>query len=497
MKALSTSKVTASTAIFILLLVALALRPAVKWMSYEVFDMDEAGQFWMAKGLNHDSAPYSSFGTLQDALKNNRYYNMDPGGFTALLYFWSKISNDIHFLRILPILFYFGFLLGLFLIGKHLLRSSMWALAFTLLGVLPHFQNLFHYLSFPFAARVGYLRAYTMEMCGVVLTVAYMLKHRADERLSYSYLLKLSILMAFFCTSRYGFVITAFALSLRTLLRLYVHRDSLADFFKRSVVFGLPLLLMVATIYFGETKYQNGDIRLLPYYTTLHMKPVLLLSWLSVSLYLVAFYSLHQLKVQKKRPCELFIITLFVGPVFLILSALNIYPWSPLSTMPVMILTQFSLMYIFLNWLQKIILDKLFIPILASVLILLNLVLWPMGIRSLSHNDNTEELSEIENACQSGKPVLVSSGMNPVCRYLFEYGILKSNGYPSFFSFQTGTPHPDGFFSHPTLAHQEFDYQDFAWYLADSRLGEGVPEGFICKGHFTYSNETYATTNDL
>lgn len=37
MKALSTSKVTASTAIFILLLVALALRPAVKWMRYSIW----------------------------------------------------------------------------------------------------------------------------------------------------------------------------------------------------------------------------------------------------------------------------------------------------------------------------------------------------------------------------------------------------------------------------------------------------------------------------
>ena len=82
--------------ILTVLLVLLALRPAAKWMGNELLDYDEAGQFWMSKGLHHYSAPYSECGSLKDALEYNRHYNMDPGGFTAILYFWSKISNDMY-----------------------------------------------------------------------------------------------------------------------------------------------------------------------------------------------------------------------------------------------------------------------------------------------------------------------------------------------------------------------------------------------------------------
>ena len=50
------------------------------------FWYDESGQFFLAKGLNHDSDPLAQPQGLLSALENNRYYNMDPGGFTILLY---------------------------------------------------------------------------------------------------------------------------------------------------------------------------------------------------------------------------------------------------------------------------------------------------------------------------------------------------------------------------------------------------------------------------
>lgn len=473
--------------ILCILLVSLCIRPAVKWLNFEVFDMDEAGQFWMAKGLNHDSAPHSSFGTLQDALENNRYYNMDPGGFTALLFGWSKISNDIHFLRILPIIFYWLFVLGIFLLGKSLFRNYIWAFAFTLLSVLPSPAGL--HISIPFAARVGYLRAYSMEMCGVALSVWYILKHEGQWKPRN--LLKLSLLMSFFCTGRYGFVMTAFALSLYILYDLLKNRTSSQKLIRDSIVFGLPLLLTVALVYFGETRFQNGDLDLLPYYQSIRLNPRLLYGWLSVSFYLILLLNIFQ-SVKGKGVHPLYAMSCLVGLVFFVLSCMNKYPWTPVSTMPVTVLTQFSLLHFVFERCRKRIPERIFMPALVCLFLMLNIVLWPKTLNHLSLNENTKELAELEAACSCPNPVLISSGMNPVYRYLFEWGALKHIAYPSSFVFETGTRHPDAFFSIPEEKPKPF-YHQFAVVMCDHRLGETAPEGFEKNGEFTYINPSYAT----
>ena len=38
---------------------------------------DEAGQFWISKGLNHDSAPLSECGNVIDVIENNQNYNYE------------------------------------------------------------------------------------------------------------------------------------------------------------------------------------------------------------------------------------------------------------------------------------------------------------------------------------------------------------------------------------------------------------------------------------
>ena len=67
---------------------------------------DESGQFWISKGLNHYSEVYAASGGLSDVIENNRHYNLDPGGFSVLLYFWLLINDSsTFFLRLLPYLF--------------------------------------------------------------------------------------------------------------------------------------------------------------------------------------------------------------------------------------------------------------------------------------------------------------------------------------------------------------------------------------------------------
>ena len=67
---------------------------------------DESGQFFMSLGLNHFSPPNESPGSFLDVIKNNNNYNLDPGGFTVLLYLWMKISTNYIWIRLLPFLFF-------------------------------------------------------------------------------------------------------------------------------------------------------------------------------------------------------------------------------------------------------------------------------------------------------------------------------------------------------------------------------------------------------
>ena len=53
--------------------------------------LDEAGQFFISIGLNHFSEPLSPKGSYLDMISNNNEFNLDPGGFSVLLFFWLKI----------------------------------------------------------------------------------------------------------------------------------------------------------------------------------------------------------------------------------------------------------------------------------------------------------------------------------------------------------------------------------------------------------------------
>ena len=70
------------------------------------FWFDESGQFWMAKGLAHYSLPNEPVGNVRQVLVQNALSNLDPGGFTIILHFWSMFSSQPIFLRLLPFIFF-------------------------------------------------------------------------------------------------------------------------------------------------------------------------------------------------------------------------------------------------------------------------------------------------------------------------------------------------------------------------------------------------------
>ena len=101
---------------------------------------DEAGQFFISKGLNHDSNPLEKGGDFSSVLTNNALYNMDPGGFSILLHFWAKISNYHIWLRLLPFIFFIGSIFCIIFLIYHWLKIINIAI---LLGFIPFLIPLF------------------------------------------------------------------------------------------------------------------------------------------------------------------------------------------------------------------------------------------------------------------------------------------------------------------------------------------------------------------
>ena len=119
---------------------------------------DEAGQFWIAKGLNHDSDPMSATGGILEVIKNNQNYNLDPGGFSLLLHFWSFVGNGYLWLRLLPFLFFVLTIIGFIYLAYRWTGNKYTAV---LMGFIPMIIPMIYHEAFE-------VRAYSMEVLGVV-----------------------------------------------------------------------------------------------------------------------------------------------------------------------------------------------------------------------------------------------------------------------------------------------------------------------------------------
>ncbi|MCZ7600707.1 MAG: hypothetical protein M5U09_27350 [Gammaproteobacteria bacterium] len=62
-------------------------------LAYAGMWYDEAVQFWIARGLSPFAPPLQAAGGIADAVRLNAVFNLDPGGFTLLVYIWSKIDT--------------------------------------------------------------------------------------------------------------------------------------------------------------------------------------------------------------------------------------------------------------------------------------------------------------------------------------------------------------------------------------------------------------------
>ncbi len=405
-----------------------------EWFFNSYLSFDESGQFFMSKGLNHYSAPYSSEGTLLDALRENRFYNLDPGGFTFLLWFWSSVSDHVVWLRLLPFFFYLAAIVGVYRLLAFYVSDKIWRVAITvlLLGI-----NLVALLMAPL------LRAYSMEVCGCVWTLFFL--HRLSEKNTIGNFFLLSLFLSFFCTSRYGFVLFAFGVALYVLAWIFKHNERQNALLK-ALVFGLPTLMTVVAIFLVETQYQNAQATCPSYLSTLRSNPLFMvvypLSWI---VYASVVCVILRYKKTRRFPA-LYVITLIEIAIYALCSLLDIYPWNMQRSISLMLscLLVVSVEFYY-GW------GKNQMVMMAGAVLLLFAALFiafSSTVRKYPQLNITQgnEVGELVSYMRQHKKdtCFVEAIYVPDVRFLYEYGIRKDSaaeeGYPDRYVFQNGDP---------------------------------------------------------
>ena len=75
-------------------------------LGYRGMWWDEAEQFWISRGLSNYSHPFAAPQGLRHVIWSNRLFNLDPGGYSILLFFWSRASQTLARLRGLSFAFF-------------------------------------------------------------------------------------------------------------------------------------------------------------------------------------------------------------------------------------------------------------------------------------------------------------------------------------------------------------------------------------------------------
>ena len=422
------------------------------------FWYDESGQFWMAKGLNHYSPPYSETSDLRSVIENNRFYNLDPGGFTILLHFWSMISNEALFLKLLPFLFFIGTCVLSYLIINRITKDILLSI---IAATLPIIYPLLFW-------NALFLRAYSMEMCGTMFCI-YVLQNFTKIN-TYIRIILISIIISLFCTSRYGFIIVSFIVSLRILYKLYLHNTK-RKWIIKSILFGLPLLITTSIIYILMAKYQNNNNTIYGYSDTLYESYILYFDRNSILFYIMCSLYLYK-KLKGIYIEELHLDAILITSIFFCLSSLNLYPWTYQRMISVTMLLIYAL---FVELCKYVLYKKYMKSILMLAIVTFTAYEYHNNVY-FKHLESSIDAKELEQYIKTKNPsrIFIHAGYVPDIRYLYEYGYLKhaaiQDNYPKSFYLQKG-------FRHQKIFKKEriqisplygFDKDNFDVYMARS-----------------------------
>jgi len=424
---------------------------------------DEAGQFWIAKGLNHYSPPLSQNAGVSDVIKENSEYNLDPGGFSVLLHFWSVISNSVIWLRLLPYVFSVLSSMCIALIVFIWTRSVILALIFL------NFINVFKVgLIWQYGFEV---RAYSMEYFGVLILLLFLESYKKYKK--NIYIVLLSVFMGIFALSRYSFFV--YSLTMVIIVGRYFRKG-----YSKIFMFTIPFLIASFLTYFLALKKQlsvlqgYGAIHDL----TIHGKSLefiknifnqnlfnsINISLPSLFVLGLTIYLSNCKDSLVKKFHDVWLYVFISQAIFVVLSIFDLYPWLMSSrwslSSQMVVLISFSVIassvYIkfknkFENYLS-LILRRFYAAILITTLCLSGAIIISGNLletvinrvvkasKSLRYiNESTYENLLASNINHKDVKVFVAYKSAATIRYLYEYGPFNSEKYyPENFYFESG-----------------------------------------------------------
>ena len=389
---------------------------------YPVFAMniDEAGQYWMALGQNHFTPFYSESKGLSVVISQNNAHNLDPGGFTYILHYWLMVSHHYLWIKLLPMIFFIGFIIYLVKFLRLFLNKDDEFIALLIIPIL------FISNALPFYGVL--LRAYSMEYLGIIITLYYLFSTKIPE----NFYLKAGIICSLFLWSRYGFGIHILALYLVSLVKFKTLYD-IKLFFKNSLYFGIPILISIICIFFITLKYQfikptynpsylryisDGDIRKafeLIYLQVASFINIPLITLIISGFVIKKFKVFNEIHILYFSPIKLLIIYFgFYHLINFVLSYLGLYPYSTKSYNSKQfeffnILSIFFLAIILIGYFQKF---KTF----TVVLIVVVGIYLSINKRDIGENN----LLYVLNKYNTDAGLYISKCNYPTTRYLIE-----------------------------------------------------------------------------
>jgi len=202
------------------------------------FWYDESMQFWMSLGVDGFGPPQVPAGGLRDVIHQNASANLDPGGFTIILWLWLKLATGAVWQRALPFIFFLFGMACFGWIGWTRRRSVPFAV---FSGLVPACDPLL----LDYATEV---RAYSMEFAGIAF--GCVLLDLASLRRDILPALSTGVVFSLFLSSRYSFGLfvasAAIALAVTMLTDRTVDKRQAAKCF---VAFAAPITIATTVIF--------------------------------------------------------------------------------------------------------------------------------------------------------------------------------------------------------------------------------------------------------
>ncbi len=402
---------------------------------------DEAGQFFISKGLNHDSDPLETEKDLMFVVENNASYNLDPGGFTILLHFWSKISNSHLWLRILPFLFFIGTVLSFIYISHLWFKNLEIAI---LMGFIP--------ILYPLALKLGFeVRAFSMESLATIISVIAL--EKLKWKITYKHLFLWSCVFSLFMTSRYSEIVVVFVVSLYVMFLIFKSNSTLKNKLLSILVYSLPLLITLIYIYFFALKIQNKNIETLAYLPYISSNKSILiypqnfLFLCLIGLFIFLFFLKKRYPIIKKYEILLFV-TISVNILFIILSSLGKHPWDPYSSKCISL---FLLVLLCISAFLGESIKPLFkSPEILKYYFIVSSLVFIIALRKetffMTRYQNNVYHNFLKTDILDYDRIYVDRWESPSIRYLLEYGIFSTKMkdlYPDKFTFGKYMPHSE------------------------------------------------------